>query len=266
MIVSLAIAKIIMMQNSVWLKWRILFIVLPFTLIFVSCKLAIHQFSWGNWNFDTLSSALVAATTFITAFVLSGILSDYKLSEGLPVEICSCIEAIADCNRLEAYNHPNYDRVPMQQTLTELLEEIHNWLVQRSSIEPILERISNLSKWYAILEEYSAPPLISRLQTEQAKLRQIVMRIHVIRETNFVPAAYTILEIFTTATILALLFVGGDNFERNLIISTSLFTAFLYLQLLIRDLDNPFDYNGHSSADVSLTIISSAIARLKQSL
>ncbi|MCU0538084.1 MAG: hypothetical protein MUD14_29710 [Hydrococcus sp. Prado102] len=253
-----------MLQNSLWIKWRILFLVLPFTILFVLCKSLVHHFGWGNWNFDALASALVAATTFVTAFVLSGILSDYKLSEGLPVEICSSIEAIADCNRMEAKNHPNYDPVPLQHSLTNLLEEIYNWLVKNYSFDPVLQQITDLSKWYAILEEYSAPPLISRLQVEQAKLRQVVMRIHVIRETDFVPAAYAVLELFTAATIFALLLVNGDSYARDLTISAALFTAFIYLQLLIRDLDNPFDYNGRSSADVALSIITITLKRLKQ--
>ena len=253
------------MRNQLWLKWRILIVVLPFTFLFVVCKLVVRQLGWDNWNFDAMASALVAATTFVTAFVLSGILTDYKLSEGLPVEICSCIEAIADCNRMESKNHPNYNPVPLQLSLVELLEEIYNWLVKKYSIEPVLQFISDLSKWYAILEEYSAPPLISRLQAEQAKLRQIIMRISVIRETNFVPAAYAILELFTTITIFVLLFLQSDNINRDLILSAALFTAFIYLQLLIRDLDNPFDYENHSSADVCLSILVITLNRLKKS-
>lgn len=255
-----------MFQSVIWLKWRILFIVLPFTFLFVLCKWGVHQLGWVNWSFDALTSALVAATTFVTAFVLSGILTDYKLSEGLPIEICSSIEAIADCNRLESYNHPNYDPLPLQQTLSELLKEIYHWLVNRSSLESVLEEIANLSKWIAILEAYSAPPLISRLQTEQAKLRRFIMQIHVIRETDFVPPAYAVLELFTATTIFALLFVQGESYERDLMLSAALFTAFIYLQLLIRDLDNPFDYKGHSSADISLEIIQIILTMLQKLL
>jgi hypothetical protein len=255
-----------MLKNSLWFKWRILFLVLPFAFLFVLCKWGINRLGWSNWQFDAMASALVAATTFVTAFVLSGILADYKLSEGLPTEICSAIEAIADCNRMEAYTHSNYDAVPMQQALADLLAEINNWLIKRSAIDPVWQKIEDLSKWYGILEEFSAPPLISRLQAEQAKLRQVVMRIHVIRETDFVPAAYAILELFTAATILALLFVRGELWERDFILSTALFVAFVYLQLLIRDLDNPFDYSDRSSADVSLFVTVSTLERLKQSL
>jgi hypothetical protein len=106
-----AIAHLTMFPSSLWLKWRILLIVLPFTTLFVFCKWVVYFQHWGSWSFDALASALVAATTFVTAFVLSGILSDYKLSEALPTDLCSSIEAIADCNRFEAIEHPNYDPI-----------------------------------------------------------------------------------------------------------------------------------------------------------
>jgi hypothetical protein len=255
-----------MFRSSLWLKWRILFVVLPFTALFVLCKWAVNLLGWGSWSFDALASALVAATTFVTAFVLSGILSDYKVSEALPTDICSSIEAIADCNRFEAINHSNYDPQPLQQALTKLLQEIYSWLVKRHSIDPVLEDITGLSKWFGVLEEFTPPPLIGRLQVEQAKLRQMVMRIHVIRETDFVAPAYAILELFTAATIFSLLFVQGTNFQRDLILSSSLFTAFMYLQLLLRDLDNPFEYDGKSSADINLEILTATLRRFQNSL
>jgi hypothetical protein len=261
-----AIAHLTMFQSSLWLKWRILLIVLPFTALFVLCKWVVYFQHWDNWSFDALASALVAATTFVTAFVLSGILSDYKLSEALPTDICASIEAIADCNRFEAIEHPNYDPKPLQEALATLLQEIHNWLVERSSFDPVLDGIAGLSKWFVILGEFTPPPLIGRLQGEQAKLRQIAMRIHMIRETNFVAPAYAILELFTAATIFSLLFVQGANFERDLILSGALFTAFIYLQLLLRDLDNPFEYNGKSSADINLEILTATLKRFQHKI
>ncbi|WP_204368714.1 hypothetical protein [Neosynechococcus sphagnicola] len=237
---------------------------MPFTVLFCLARFLIHQLGWRGWDFDGLASALVAATTFVTAFVLSGILTDYKLSEGLPADLCSSVEAIQDCNSLEASSHAEYDPQPLLGNLIQLLEELHNWLLSGQSPELVLQRIAGLSPWFAQMEAFSAPPLISRLQLEQAKLRQMVLRIQVIRETNFVPPAYAILELFTAATIGALLFLNGEQPLRETIQSAVLFTAFIYMQLLIRDLDNPFEYQSSSSADVSLAIVLSAIQRLKQ--
>jgi hypothetical protein len=41
-----------------------------------------------------------------------------------------------------------------------------------------------------------------------------------------------------------------------------LFVVFLYLLLLIKDLDNPFQYGGFSSVDSSLRVLDESIDRL----
>jgi hypothetical protein len=43
-----------------------------------------------------------------------------------------------------------------------------------------------------------------------------------------------------------------------------MFTSFTYLLLLIRDLDNPFEYNGKSSVDVDLGLLEATRDRLRQ--
>jgi hypothetical protein len=67
--------------------------------------------------------------------------------------------------------------------------------------------------------------------------------------------------IFLAGATLALLLVGGSIFSENLVITNLIFTAFLYLFVLVRDLDNPFQYDGSSSIDVDLSPLQSFIDR-----
>jgi hypothetical protein len=64
--------------------------------------------------------------------------------------------------------------------------------------------------------------------------------------------------------MVALLLIGAKHFSENLTVSTLLFTSFFYLLLLIRDLDNPFDYNGRSSVYVNLSVLRQMGDRLAQ--
>ena len=66
--------------------------------------------------------------------------------------------------------------------------------------------------------------------------------------------------------IIALLLIGADRFSENLVVSGLLFTSFTYLLLLIRDLDNPFQYNGKSCVDVDLSLVRTVRDRLQQSM
>ncbi|MFM7266610.1 MAG: hypothetical protein ACKOZW_13665, partial [Cyanobium sp.] len=69
-------------------------------------------------------------------------------------------------------------------------------------------------------------------------------------------------EIFLFASVVALLLIKAELFSENLIISCFIFTSFTYLLLLIRDLDNPFQYDGSSCVDADLTPLRDAQNRL----
>ncbi|MFM7545955.1 MAG: hypothetical protein ACKO3I_05490, partial [Synechococcales cyanobacterium] len=81
---------------------------------------------------------------------------------------------------------------------------------------------------------------------------------------DFLGSAYILLFVFLIGSVIALLLIGADSFSENLTVSGFLFTSFVYLVILIRDLDNPFQYNGRSSIDVDLTALVNVMTKLKK--
>jgi hypothetical protein len=63
--------------------------------------------------------------------------------------------------------------------------------------------------------------------------------------------------------VIALLLIQAELFAEVLVVSCFLFTSFTYLLLLIRDLDNPFQYDGSSCVDADLSPLTTARARLQ---
>jgi hypothetical protein len=103
---------------------------------------------------------------------------------------------------------------------------------------------------------------MARIQGEQAKVRLVIARMQRIRDTDFLTPAYTLLHILLLAASVAMLITYTDDFGTNLLVSTFLFTSFMYLLLLIYDLENPFEYNGTSSADINLSSLEQSYHRL----
>jgi hypothetical protein len=97
-----------------------------------------------------------------------------------------------------------------------------------------------------------------------AKMRLLLSRIASNRDHDFIAPAYALLELFLLGVFIALLLIGADNFGENFVVSSFLFTSFLYLVFLIRDLDNPFEYDGSSSVDVDLAPLEQCEQRLRQ--
>lgn len=66
-------------------KWGILLKVLPLTALFCLGKWFVHQTHWQIGKSDSQIGSLLAAVTFILAFVLTGTLSDYRASDPSPL-------------------------------------------------------------------------------------------------------------------------------------------------------------------------------------
>ncbi len=246
------------------LNWHILIQVLPLTISFCGLKFGIHQLGWEVWVFDGLTGSLFSAAIFVLAIVLSGTLSDYRSSEALPLQIANVLETIQDSNLLTAKVQPQYDAALLQPAIGAVARSILAWLHEGKSVEQVEVCLTQLNAQFSVLHPLEGGPLISnRMQGELSRLRLLIKQIQTTRDTDFVPAAYVLLILFLLASALSLLIIHADSFSENLVVSAFLFTSLAYLFLFIRDLDNPFGYDGKSSVDVDLGCLAALGDRLQ---
>jgi len=247
-------------------KWGLFLRIIPFTVLFGCAKVSMHYLGWEPWSFDALTGALLSAATFVIAFVLSGTLKDYNESEDIPVQLVNGIASIQDVNRLTAIAHPDYHPQPLTEALIQVLAATTDWLTQQKPQQEVEQALDTLNACFATLQPYTEAPILNRLQAELARMRMLITRVQLNRDTEFLQPAYALLELFLIGSVLALLLIHVDHFSESLTLSCLLFTSFSYLLLLIRDLDNPFQYDGHSSVDVDLSLLTQMGDRLQQTL
>ena len=247
-------------------KWRILLKVLPLTALFCLAKWIAHQMQWEFGKFDSQVGSLLAAVTFILAFMLNGTLNDYRTSEDLPAQIANAVETIQDTNLFIAARKPDYDPTLLTEGLAEILKSVLLCLKQGQPFIRVENAVTNLNQLLAEFSNFCEIPSISRLQGEQAKIRLMIDRIQRIRDTDFLASAYGLLHLLIIASSSALLITRTDDFNTNLIVSCFLFTSFMYLLLLVYDIDNPFEYNGTSSADIDLSSLERSYHQLRERL
>jgi hypothetical protein len=237
------------------MKWKLLLKVLPLTALFALAKVGMHYLGWEPWAFDSLTGALFGAATFVVAFVLSGTLGDYNASEDMTVQLVNAVETIQDTNLLSAAVNPDYDPQPITADLAQVLQVTVEWLSQGRPLETVEAALAQLNLQLVALQRVTGFPAVNRVQGELAKMRIMITRMHLNRSTDFLGPAYALLEIFLIGAVIALLLIGADRFSENIVVSCFLFTSFSYLLLLIRDLDNPFQYDGKSCVDVDLSLL-----------
>jgi hypothetical protein len=234
-------------------KWKLFLKVLPLTALFALAKFAVHAFSLEPWEFDSLTGSLFGASTFVLAFVLSGTLASYNASEDMVVQFINAVEAIDDVGRYAAALRPGLDAARLGNGLADLLDQLADWLANTLSFDQIQARLDELHASLVDLRQNSGDSVVDRALPELARMRILIERMAVNRDSEFLGPAYAILQIFLIGAVLALLLIGSDRFSETMVVSCFLFTSFTYLLLLIRDLDNPFQYDGSSSVDVDLS-------------
>jgi hypothetical protein len=244
-------------------KWGILIRVLPWTGLFWIGKLGMHWLQWEAWAFDALTGALFSAATFVIALILSGTLNDYRACEVMPAQIANSLESIYDLDRVIATKYPDYQPQPLQQALVQIGRSILDWLRADKEFATVDEAIDRLNPLLAdILVVDSGGGFVTYIHAEQAKIRSISRQMQDNRDTDFLGAAYVLLWLFLSGSIVALLLIHAEQFSETLMVSTLLFTLFVYLLFLIEDLDNPFEYNGKSSVDVNLSPLENVCIKL----
>jgi hypothetical protein len=249
-------------------KWSTAIRVLPIAGAAIGLKFVIHSLGWEVISLSPLFSGLLAATFFLLGFLISGVLTDYKESEKLPGEIAVSLEAIAD----EAGNLYRARRLaPAKELLArlpELADAIRDWFHGRMETTDLLERVTGLNDSFVALDADAPPPFLTRMKVEQSALRRVLIRIQIVRETSFVSSGYAIAEIASGLLILGFLLAKIDPFYESLFFVGLITFVFVYMITLIRDLDDPFEYDGPGggSNEVSLKPLEDAAARLRRRL
>jgi hypothetical protein len=245
-------------------KWRLFLKVLPLTALFALAKLAVHASGFEPWEFNSLTGSLFGAATFVIAFVLSGTLADYNACEDLMLQLINAAEAIEDINRYLGRIQPHPSQAMLSRSLADLLEQVRQWLLNDGPFDQVQRQLDQLNSSLADRRRQSDDSVCERALPELAKIRLVLTKMAGNRNSDFLGPAYAMLEVFLAGSVMALLLIGSERFTENVVVSCFLFTSFTYLLLLIRDLDNPFQYDGSSAVDVDLSGLSACRDRLQQ--
>jgi hypothetical protein len=134
--------------------------------------------------------------------------------------------------------------------------------------DQLLGDIRNLNHFFRLLMPLSEIGFIARLKAEQRYVAGVVLRMDSIRLTSFVTAGYLIARVATWLVLIALVLTDAGPIGQELFFVTVIAFVLIYMNRLIRDLDNPFEYarGVRGAADVSLIQIERVERRLDRVL
>jgi hypothetical protein len=242
--------------NPIYLrkKWSVGIQLLPILFAIIIMKFVLHFLGWEVLSLNPLFTSIVAATTFLLGFLITGVLTDYKESEKIPGDIAVSLYTIAD-EAICIYKSKKCSQATeLIEHISTLANDIINWFHKKERTLFLLQKVADMNDHFVDLEVFTQANFLSRLKQEQNNIRKLIVRSHAIRETKFFLPAYAIVEALAFFLIIGMLMLKLEPYWESIFFILLVSFVVLYMIFLIKDLDNPFDYekDENESNEVSL--------------
>jgi hypothetical protein len=135
---------------------------------------------------------------------------------------------------------------------------IDDWFYSRIDDAAVGAATSDLGTMIVELEKAGVPShYLGRLFIASSDLGGAISRIQTIRNTNFIKSGYALMELLIAAVLGLMIIVDFPSENVQWLVSGALSMVYVYMLLLVKDLDNPFGYGDNggrgSAADVDLS-------------
>jgi hypothetical protein len=247
--------KLVESKAKIWKKWSIAFKIVPILIGIAILKFLAYKYGFEVMELNALFTSLVAGTIFLIGFLISGVLSDYKESEKIPTELAASIKTLYD-DAWSVYKVKNSEAArQFMQYQKSFVNTLMDWFYKREKTKNILKKISDMNSYFIDMDKEGIQiNYIIKMKNEQNNIRKYIMRIDTVRDTDFIGSAYAIVEAMGFVIILGLVIIKLTPFYASLFFTLLVTFLITYMFILIKDLDNPFDYShkGETGTEISL--------------
>ncbi|GAB4124202.1 MAG: hypothetical protein OHK0045_11090 [Raineya sp.] len=194
---------------------------------------------------------VVSAGVFLIGFMLAGTMADYKESERIPGEIASALESIEE-TCLNLAEKANFSKKKVFENCQYLAQQIDDWFLKKVKEEEMFASLSEFNVLINDLDKVGAtPPVLARVFNEMSTLRRVLTRSSVISRTGFLATGYALLEVLLVVMAVVMLIIKFKNLIATIIVVFFITLVYLYMYKLIKDIDDPFEYEQNGQAGVS---------------
>jgi len=237
-------------------KWGILLKALVIVLVLFGVRTVIFVSGYDTVPINPVVGAFITGAIFTIAVIFTGTFTDFKESEKIAGEMAGALKALYN----DSFVIPLQDETPlvtMRSHIRALLNTINTSFMENNFNPRVINHAMDIvTDDIRVLGKLNvAPPTIAKLRAEMGALDRLVNRVDVISRTEFIPAAYAVAEIATAAVILVMLFIENDHYLEGSVVFVFLSLMLIALVLLIKDMDNPFEFQQGTSADVDINTL-----------
>jgi predicted membrane chloride channel (bestrophin family) len=231
------------------LKWRLILKTLPIVACVVVLALIrdyVLQVK-GVIQFSDVSP-LLSAVALIIGFMMAGVLADYKESEKIPGEIATTLETIGDTVHVVIALNKEADVSQFEQKFGNLVSIVEDWFMRRVSVDKCYAMLDDFRLVVTMMHPAAGVSYSLRGLEEMHHLRRLITRVEVIVRTSFLPVGYALLDLLVGTTLVLLLISNYTSPIAEYFLISLFSLIYIYLDQLIRDVDDPFVYASKEEA------------------
>lgn len=239
-------------------KWRLLTVAVPVAGIVLGIRYLVHDVMGIN-ELVTFGDAgpVITGAALILGLMLSGVMGDYKESEKLPSAVAGSLSGFEGL-AVRGLEVKGADSSWVRPRITTVAKAIDDWFYSRIDDAAVGAATGDLNKMIVDLEKAGVPThYLARLFVAAGDLGGAVGRIQTIRNTNFIKSGYALMELLIAAVLGLMILVDFPSPNVQWIVAGAISLVYVYMLLLVKDLDNPFGYGDNneqgSAADVDLS-------------
>ncbi len=262
------------MEKEQTLKQKMGKIYIASTVLFAVLLVMLAKFFVNTLHLEfialnALISSVISSSIFVTGFLLAGVFSDYKEVEKIPAEIRSSLESIIAEGDALKRKDSSFDNKKARDIAIKFISEFEYGLSDvknHSHMDCALEAVKEFDLVFDDMEKRGVPPnYMTRIKSEQAQLRKLLLRVYHIQKTKFIPSVTVLVESIVLFVILLLVFSETDLYTG--IIEVGLLSyLLLYTMRLIKVLEKPFRKGKDDTCDdVSIFLLRELREELKTS-
>ncbi|MDQ3008978.1 MAG: hypothetical protein M3Q81_05320 [bacterium] len=227
-------------------------------------KVTFQYFGIEFLQVNPLLTAIISGNIFILGFLLNSTLRDYKEAEKLPAGMATSLETIFDECEIMLSKKKEPIVTEAVQHLLKTQKLCTAWFYKKAYTQEVLMHISDFNKYLEKFEPLTQANFIVRMKNEQNNLRKQLIQANILRDTPFYEASYSIAKISVFFLLILLTLLSAEPFYEYVFYIIVIVFITIFLVSLIKDLDDPFEYNDADISDeVSLKPLSDFTARTK---
>lgn len=201
---------------------------------------------WTNpssiWVIEaTALPPVITACVFVMSTVFANVISDYKESEKIPAELVAYFQAIINFSIQPLADLPHADHRPMLAEVQTMLLSVLSTLDQTGEFEDSLKVYNRSAARLTYLLKKNGVHELESLEHAVTEIQKKWTRIHDIGRLSIILAGYTLMDFLNVLLMGVLCAVRYNSADTGYWVILVFGSACMYLNLLVRTLDDPFD-------------------------